>query len=246
MSSAFQQPDAVLWQILPSGDNCLVIVAQDGNPDTYSAWAAAAANQLRTAKIPGVIEVVPAMRTVGVHYQPARLRPLSYASEIPYQTLLRLVNAQMQEFRMDGRMDFRVVNIPVCYGGEHGPDLDSVARTCGLEISKLIELHSTAQVSVQMVGFAPGHPYIGTFDQRLSPPRREQPRTTVPAGSIGLANRQTVIYPFELPGGWNLIGRTPLKLFDPVRQPSCLLQAGDRIRFIPIAAEEFVAMGGAQ
>nr|WP_307867011.1 carboxyltransferase domain-containing protein [Variovorax sp. E3] len=93
-----------------------------------------------------------------------------------------------------------------------------------------------------MIGFAPGHPYIGTFDERLAPPRRAQPRTAVPIGSVGLANRQSVIYPLSLPGGWNLIGRTPLMLFDLSRDPVCWLAAGDRIRFVPISVEEFEAM----
>jgi KipI family sensor histidine kinase inhibitor len=136
----------------------------------------------------------------------------------------------------------RVVEIPVCYGGEHGPDLEDVARTCGLSAAEVVELHSGARVDVMMLGFAPGHPYIGMFDEKLNPGRRATPRTAVAAGSIGLANRQTVIYPLTLPGGWNLIGRTPLVLFDPSRDAPCLVNAGDAVRFVPITAEQYQTM----
>ncbi|KAB7623755.1 5-oxoprolinase subunit PxpB, partial [Verminephrobacter sp. Larva24] len=140
----------------------------------------------------------------------------------------------------------RVVEVPVCYGGEHGPDLASVAAACGLSPQGLIDLHAGAQVRVLMMGFAPGLPYIGSFDTRLAVPRRPQPRMAVPGGSIGLANRQSVIYPFTLPGGWSLIGRTPMQLFDPNRDPACLLQAGDGLRFVPISAATFGALAGAR
>jgi KipI family sensor histidine kinase inhibitor len=237
---------APTWACFPAGDNCLVIEAQGGDVLRHSAWAAAVAVALRAADIAGVIEVVPAMRTVGLHYAPASLRSMAAPGEIAYQTLVRLVSQVMQSRHMDQQGAMRMIDIPVCYGGTHGPDLEEAAQACGLAAPELVALHAQGNVAVQMIGFAPGHPYIGTFDSRLSLPRRSQPRTSVPTGSIGLANRQSVIYPLELPGGWNLIGRTPLKLFDPLRQPACLLQPGDQVRFVPISPEEFAAMEGVQ
>ncbi|WP_154586714.1 5-oxoprolinase subunit PxpB, partial [Bordetella pertussis] len=138
------------------------------------------------------------------------------------------------------------MEIPVCYGGEHGPDLEEAARAAGLTPEALVALHGAPGSMVYMLGFAPGHSYIGVHDARLDLPRRATPRTAVPAGSVAIANRQTVIYPARLPGGWNIIGATPLNLFDPGREPAALLQPGDRIRFVPIDAAEFDRLREAQ
>ena len=236
----------VSWRTVPSGDSCLVVEIQALRAGVSSHWAAGAAAALRDARLPGLTDVVSAMVTIGIHYRPEELQTLARPGETPYQAAARVVAAVLGKFVCDDATVSRVVEIPVCYGGDHGPDLESVAEACGLSPQALIGLHASADVGVQMIGFAPGHPYIGTFDERLAPPRRAQPRTAVPTGSIGLANRQSVIYPFILPGGWSLIGRTPLKIFDPVRDPVCLLQAGDRVRFVPISADEFQALGGTQ
>jgi KipI family sensor histidine kinase inhibitor len=201
--------------------------------------AAVAASHVRQADLPGVTDIVPAMATLGVHYQPASVCTLAQNEEIPYQTMARVVKTLLEDLAETAPVDSKVVDIPVCYGGEYGLDLTDVAAQCGLSAMELIEHHTRDDVSVLMLGFAPGHPYIGTFDERLSPPRLSQPRACVPAGSVGLANRQSVIYPMALPGGWNLIGRTPLTLFDPRREPPCLLQAGNRVRFVPIPPEAF-------
>lgn len=234
--------DAVTWHIVPSGDCCLVVEVLSAPAGAgASRWAAGAAQWLRQARLPGVTDLVCAMRTVALHYAPQALQPLAAPGESAYQAAARAVAARLQTFVCPAPGAARVVAIPLCYGGEHGPDLDGVARACGLAPQALIDLHSGAEVEVLMLGFAPGLPYLGMFDARLAPPRRAQPRTAVPAGSVGLANCQSVIYPFELPGGWNLIGKTPVQLFDPARDPACLLQAGDRVRFVPISAQEFAA-----
>jgi KipI family sensor histidine kinase inhibitor len=232
------------WRMVSSGDSCLVLETPPAARGASSRWLAAAATALRNSRIPGVTDIVSAMTTVGIHYRPESIQCLATIRETPYQAVARQVSDLLQGFGISDSVSTRLVEIPVCYGGEHGPDLESVAETCGLSSRALIDLHAGADVEVQMIGFAPGHPYIGTFDERLAPPRRAQPRTAVPVGSIGLANRQSVIYPFILPGGWNLIGRTPLMLFDLARDPVCLLEAGDRIRFVPISAGEFEAMRG--
>src|SRR5690606_28650988 len=130
--------------------------------------------------------------------------------------------------------DARQVDIPVCYGGEHGPDLEDVARHCGLSPQEVIRLHSGTPAYVFMLGFAPGAPYIGIHDPKLAIGRRDTPRTVGPAGSVAIANLQTVIYPNASPGGWNLIGSTPAVLFDPAREPVTLLAPGDTVRFVPI------------
>jgi KipI family sensor histidine kinase inhibitor len=135
----------------------------------------------------------------------------------------------------------RVVRVPVCYGGEHGPDLEEVAIACGLTTDQVVLAHVASDHVVFMLGFSPGFPYIGGLDPALSMPRRATPRTSIPAGTVAIARDQTAIYTFETPGGWNLIGRTPMKLFDPLAEPPCRLQAGDQIRFVPMPPDEFEA-----
>jgi len=140
----------------------------------------------------------------------------------------------------------RLVEIPVCYGGELGLDLDEVAQATQQSAESVIDTHTATEARVFMIGFAPGHPYLGLWDERLAVPRRRTPRTQVAAGSVAIANRQCVIYPFDLPGGWNVIGRTPLTMFDPSRAQPCLLAPGDRVRFVRISSEQYEASKGGE
>ena len=136
----------------------------------------------------------------------------------------------------------RTVRVPVHYGGAGGPDLDAVAAHCGLPRDEVIARHAGGDYRVAMLGFAPGFPYLLGLDPRLSVPRRADPRQRVPAGSVAIGGQQTGIYPAVLPGGWQLIGRTPLRLFDAARQPPSLLAPGDRVRFEAIDAATFAAL----
>lgn len=136
----------------------------------------------------------------------------------------------------------RPVEIPVCYEGDFAPDLEQLAAWSGMTIPDVVALHTGAEYRVYLIGFLPGFAYMGTVDARIAAPRLARPREQVPAGSVGIAGRQTGIYPLESPGGWNLIGRTPLQLFDPQRPEPVLLRPGDRVRFRAIGAEEFHQM----
>ncbi|NIG15393.1 hypothetical protein C1N60_14095 [Pantoea sp. SGAir0184] len=127
----------------------------------------------------------------------------------------------------------RQVEIPVVYGGAGGPDLVEVARAADLTSQQVVELHSSADYVVYFIGFQPGFPYLGGLDERLHTPRRAEPRLVVPGGSVGIGGSQTGIYPLAAPGGWQLIGHTPLSLFDPQQQPPTLLRPGDSVRFVP-------------
>jgi len=133
----------------------------------------------------------------------------------------------------------RVVEIPVCYGGDLGPDLDDVARMHELSPDEVVRLHSAAEYLVYMIGFMPGFAYLGGLPERIATPRRKTPRTAVPAGTVGIGGRQTGVYPLVSPGGWNLIGRTPVKIFDIARAEPTLLGTGDRVRFRPMTRAEF-------
>jgi KipI family sensor histidine kinase inhibitor len=133
----------------------------------------------------------------------------------------------------------RVIEIPTAYGGEFGPDLQLVAEHAGLTVDEVVAIHSGTSYLVYMMGFSPGFTYLGGMSERIATPRLKTPRTAVPAGSVGIAQQQTGIYPVESPGGWQLIGRTPVSLFDPSRHPPVIVEAGDYIRFVPVARDEY-------
>ena len=140
------------------------------------------------------------------------------------------------------RSDVRLAEIPVCYDPEFAPDLDEVARHAQISTKEVVDLHSTTEYRVACIGFVPGFPFLAGLPKKLATPRRDVPRKEIPAGSVGVGGAQTGIYPLRSPGGWNLIGRTPLRLFDPTKNPPALLQAGDRVRFRAITRQEFEAL----
>lgn len=226
-------PAETSWRILPQGDRCLIVSFGDRIDASVGRTCLAAAGKLREARLPGVTDVVPSFVAVAVHYRPDAQGTPTYA-----QLADRIRHLLAEGIRADATGG-REVDIPVCYGGEHGPDLAEVARAAGLTPEGVIELHSQPRSMVFMLGFAPGHAYLGVHDEKLNIPRRPSPRTAVPVGAVAVANRQTVIYPNRLPGGWNIIGATPLTMFDPAREPAALLQPGDSVRFVPISPEEF-------
>lgn len=190
---------------------------------------------------PGLREYVPAFTTLTVYYDPWELRK---NTEPPYEQVASHLRSLLPaaQAAAAGSAPGPLVEIPVCYGGDFGPDLAAVARHAGLSAAAVIQLHSAAEYLVYMLGFAPGFPYLGGLDARLATPRRAAPRPRVPAGTVGIAGAQTGIYPLPTPGGWQLIGRTPLRLFDAGRTPPSRLQAGDRLRFVPISEAEFLQM----
>ncbi len=146
--------------------------------------------------------------------------------------------ASMPSDGMDSR-ERRVYELPTLYGGEYGPDLDTVAEHSGLTTAEVIDIHSSLAYRVYMIGFSPGFPYLGGMSEEIACPRLATPRTRVPAGSVGIAESQTGVYPSVSPGGWQLIGRTPVKLFDHLQEPPSLLQPGHYVKFVPIDQEEF-------
>jgi inhibitor of KinA len=198
---------------------------------------------------PGMIEYVPSFTSVTVFYDPYRVRNLEvqergntrcFASDrSAYEIVCSLIKQIVAELDDTNDPKPRVVEIPVCYGGEFGPDLEFVAEHNKLTANEVIEIHSNAEYLVYMIGFAPGFPYLGGMSERIATPRRPSPRLSIPAGTVGIGGMQTGIYPIESPGGWQLIGRTPTELFRPDENPPSLLQAGDIIRFRPISPAEY-------
>ncbi len=223
---------------LPLGDRALLLeVGSRAGPESVST-VRALADYLAQLKLPGVLDLVPAICTIGVHYDPEQWRDES-ADRSPYELLVERIQSALPDAASLAVSEGRVQEIPVCYEAECAADLAALAKTLGLTRSQVVEMHSAVEYSVYMIGFAPGFAYLGPLDERLMLPRRKTPRTRVPAGSVAIANQYTGIYPGELPGGWHLIGRTPLRLFDPSRAQPSLLRAGDRVRFLPIEAAQF-------
>ncbi len=227
-------PAEAAWRIQPQGDRCLLITFGDQIDAAIGRTCLAAARRLREAGLPGVTDVVPSFVAVAVHYRPDGL-----GNGPTYADLAERIEALLADGIAVDAAAGREIDVPVCYGGEHGPDLDEVARAAGLTADQVIALHSGPRSMVFMLGFAPGHAYLGVHDEKLNLPRRASPRTAVPPGAVAIANRQTVIYPNRLPGGWHIIGTTPLTMFDPAREPAAYLQPGDSVRFVPISADEF-------
>ncbi len=190
-------------------------------------------NELERHPIPGVVEWVPTYGAVMVYYQPYRIR---------YRELCQQLEA-IEENRVPvTEEDTRVVELPVVYGGEYGPDLGRVAEKNGLSPQEVIQIHSDPAYRVYMLGFVPGFPYLGGMSERIATLRLKDPRPRIPAGSVGIAGSQTGVYPLETPGGWRIIGRTPVRLYDPDRNPPVLLRAGDLVRFRPISGETYREM----
>jgi inhibitor of KinA len=228
------------FRLVPMGDRCLIVSFEARVDPAINARVRAVADALLEHPIDGVVDVVPAFTTVAIHYQPEALA-MADSTELPHRRLAAIVEERLLHDVVRAERASRVVEIPVCYGGEFGPDLDEVAALCGLAPDDVIERHAASPHRVYMLGFAPGFPYLGGLDPSLEAPRRATPRTKVPAGSVAIARDQSCIYALETPGGWNVIGRTPVRLFAPDDDPPCLLAAGDDVRFVPISREAYEA-----
>lgn len=219
--------------VCPVGDTGLLASFEQRIAQSVGAAVAALNTRVAAAAIPGVVETVPAFASLLIFYDPLVTEYDSVADAVQ-----KLAQAPGSDTAAG---EGRLVEIPVCYGGTFGPDLPFVAEHAGLTEKEVIELHAGREYRIYMLGFLPGFPYLGGLDERLFTPRLASPRTAIPAGSVGIGGEQTGVYPIASPGGWQLIGRTPLKLFDPAAG-ALPYAAGDRIRFKPITREAFDAI----
>ena len=238
MSTALPLAMSLPVQLYPLGDAAVVLeFGNDISAATHRAIAAFSA-RLRRQPFAGLREVVPAFTTLTVYYDPWLAS--AHGQYLPYERVAAQLHELLQvSEEAEVAEETEVVDIPVCYGGAFGPDLAFVAQHTGLSPAEVIARHTAPEYLVHMIGFAPGFPYLGGLDARLATPRRPQPRPLVLAGAVGIAGPQTGIYSLPTPGGWQLIGRTPLALFDAAWEQPSRLRAGQRLRFVAISEGEF-------
>jgi len=221
-----------IFRIVPAGDSALVVEFEPRIDPVVNGRAIALAEVVADARMRGVRDVVPTYRSVAVYFDPLRT---------DYDSLIALLERGATDAPDPQSSTTAPIRIPVCYGGEFGPDLSDVAAFASMTPADVIELHSDTEYRVFMLGFVAGFAYMGIDDDRIAMPRHATPRVRVPIGTVGVAGVQTGVYPAETPGGWRLVGRTPLKPFDADRAQPCLMKAGDRIRFYPITRQEYDA-----
>lgn len=227
------------------GDSAVLAVLGDRlHPELNRAVLALAA-ELDRQRPKGVVDIVPAYASVAVHYLPLRMEAPAEQSRRKIESWIRQTWSQLHwEAQRDSASsgedvwNQNILPVPVCYGGDYGPDIEHVAAHCRMSVDEVIARHSAPIYRVAMLGFQPGFPYLLGLDPRLETPRLASPRTRVAAGAVGIGGAQTGIYPLPSPGGWQLIGWSPLRLFDPQRQPATLLRAGSRLRFVPTSIED--------
>jgi KipI family sensor histidine kinase inhibitor len=219
-------------RFLSAGDRALIVEFGDRIDRELSSAVLRLAASIGAAAIPGIVETVPTFRSLLVHYDPV----LTTRAAIERSIALLLDRAP------EPRRNARLWHIPFCAEGDFAPDLAEVARLVGLTPEDVVARHSAVRYHVYMLGFLPGFPYLGDLPAELALPRRADPRLRAPAGSIAIATSLTAIYPFESPGGWHLIGTTPIRLFDLARPRPALLAAGDAVEFEPINGAAFAAI----
>ena len=226
----YQQPRFRL-----GGDRALYIEVGDAISPEVNRRVKGLLDAIDEAAIEGVEALSPTYRSILVYYDPLK---------IPLEELKQRLSDLGRALPDASTSEARIFEIPTLYGGEFGPDLDFVASHTGLSPEEVIRIHAGTDYLVYMVGFNPGFPYLGGMSEKIAAPRLETPRVKIPAGSVGIAETQTGIYPLESPGGWRLIGRSPLKMFDPSRDPPALVEAGDLVRFVSIDEARYQEIQG--
>ncbi|MEG0323502.1 MAG: 5-oxoprolinase subunit PxpB [Raoultibacter sp.] len=221
------------FNITVAGDSALNLeFARIITPET-STMIRVAAQNLTDDPVEGIIELVPTFCSLMVYYDPL---------VVTFDELSLRLRSKLRDLGPADTHAKKVVEIPVCYGGEFGPDIQTVADHAKLTVEEVIELHSSRDYLIDMLGFLPGFAYLGGLDERLHTPRLATPRTLIEAGSVGIGGAQTGIYPLPSPGGWQIIGRTPLRPYDPDREDPILYAAGEYLRFVPISIDEYSAI----
>ena len=217
-------------KILTAGDSSLLLQFGNAIDPEINARIAATVQLMREQHIEGVVDLIPAFCSLLINYDP---RVISYGEM--RRRMEKILSVEIAA----GARKKKIYEIPVCYGDELGPDLATIAEHAGLTEQEVIDIHSSSDYLIYMLGFLPGFTYLGGLDERIHTPRLANPRIRIPAGSVGIGGSQTGIYPMDSPGGWQLMGMTPVRTYDPQREIPILVEAGDYIRFVPIDRDEY-------
>jgi KipI family sensor histidine kinase inhibitor len=217
------------------GEDALMLYAGNAVDAETSARVQAATAAIERALGDDLVDLVPAYASVLILYDPLRSSHTNVIHRLRH--ILQNLNIQVES-------EGRTVVLPVYYAAEAGVDLEPLAERAGLSVSEVIDLHARTEYRVYAIGFAPGFAYLGQVDERIATPRLATPRAHVPRGSVAIADRQTAVYPSISPGGWNLIGRCPVRMFDPAAQPCMPVSVGDRVCFESVSRDRFLALGG--
>ncbi len=218
-------------RVVPAGDSAILVELGSTIDPIINDRVYALARAVEAADIEAVVELVPTYRSLLVSYDPL----VSRYDEMSVRIAELLDSATETNATSE---QGKIIELPVVYGGDDGPDLDAVAEHAGMSIQDVIDIHSSVDYRVYMIGFAPGFPYLGGLDERIATPRLKTPRVLVPAGSVGIAESQTGVYPNASPGGWQLIGRTTTILFDVSSSSPSYITPGSKVRFVPVSAHE--------
>ncbi len=217
-------------RILPTGDRALTVELGNEIDEKINARLMGLIKTLSDQRVKGIEEFVPSFRAVLIHYNPAILS---------YSDMEKIVNAALSEPLRELTHHKRIVKVPVCYDSQYGPDIEFVAEHAGISVDEVIKIHTSTPYLVYMLGFQPGFPYLGGLDERIHTPRLETPRIRLEAGSVGIGGGQTGLYPMESPGGWRIIGVTPVRCYNPDKDKPIPYKAGDHIKFTAIDRDEF-------
>lgn len=229
------------YRIFPLGDQALVLDFGNTINETLNREVLSLFRQIQKNPFPGIIEAVPAYSSLTVFYDLSKLHAMLPAGTLVFEWMKSQLENFMKSCLKQEHVSEREIKIPVCYDAAFAPDLKRMAEIKNLSADEFVQLHYGKKYRVYMLGFLPGFPYMGKTDKQLNVPRKETPET-VRAGSVGIAGRQTGIYPFDSPGGWQIIGKTPLKIFDRNNPDITLLKPGDQVEFYPISRDEFIKL----
>jgi inhibitor of KinA len=242
-------PGLNTYRIFPLGDSAITLDFGNVIDETFNQKVITLFKSFNKERLSGIIETVPAYSSLTIYYDVFQLRKLVPADKTVYEWMVEQIEQRLQLPTQEDSSSSRLVKIPVCYEKEFAPDIDDISVMKNLSVLEVIRIHTSKMYRVYMLGFLPGFAYMGEVEKEIEMPRKSQPRQKVEAGSIGIAGRQTGIYPLTSPGGWQIIGRTPLKLFEASPKPSpkerafedsiCLLHPGDIVQFYSITKDEF-------